>query len=264
MIKLIITDVDDTVAHEGSQYINPEYYEVIHALREKGVIFVVASGRQRQSIQKTFQPVSDEIIYIADNGTDIYSKEFETSLSFPQDEYEELIKDLHALGGEYQVMSCKPLVSYIEEGCDAFFDKMKNGYGYVLEKTKNAEKLEGICKISLYNPKGIEEEVEMKMKERWSGSMDVCIAGQWYLDFTGKGANKGKALSIIQEHYGITAEETAAFGNADNDISMLVEAKHSYAVANASEGLKAVASEVIGSMEEDAVLDKLKEFLSLV
>ena len=40
---------------------------------------------------------------------------------------------------------------------------------------------------------------------------------------------------------------------------MLQRAKYSYAVGNASENLKQTAYEVIGKMEEDAVLAKIKE-----
>ena len=82
-----------------------------------------------------------------------------------------------------------------------------------------------------------------------------------YLDFTKKGCNKGKGLSLLQKHYGITYEETAAFGNADNDISLIEKAKYGYAVGNASEGLKKAAYEVLAPMQEDAVLGKLKEIL---
>lgn len=35
MIKLIVTDVDDTVVPEGESVINPEYYEVIRECRKK-------------------------------------------------------------------------------------------------------------------------------------------------------------------------------------------------------------------------------------
>ena len=44
---------------------------------------------------------------------------------------------------------------------------------------------------------------------------------------------------------------------------MLQRAKYSYAVSGASEDLKETASEVIGAMEEDAVLAKMKELLEL-
>lgn len=45
MIKLIVSDVDDTLLPESTMNLNPEYFDVIKKLQEKGVIFVAASGR---------------------------------------------------------------------------------------------------------------------------------------------------------------------------------------------------------------------------
>ena len=42
MIKLIVTDVDDTVVPEGESVINPEYYEMIRECRKKGILIGVA------------------------------------------------------------------------------------------------------------------------------------------------------------------------------------------------------------------------------
>lgn len=44
----------------------------------------------------------------------------------------------------------------------------------------------------------------------------MCIAGRVYLDFTKKGCNKGNGVKIIQEHYGITPQETVTFGMSVN------------------------------------------------
>ena len=126
------------------------------------------------------------------------------------------------------------------------------GYGCQVKKVPDLKALPNISKVSLYDPDGIPSDVEEAMKERWSDKMDVCIAGSCYLDFTKKGCNKGKGLEILQKHYGITYEETAAFGNADNDISLIEKAKYGYAVGNASDALKKAAYEVIAPMQEDA------------
>ena len=45
MIKLIVSDVDGTLVEDGSADINPELFEVILKLREKGIQFAIASGR---------------------------------------------------------------------------------------------------------------------------------------------------------------------------------------------------------------------------
>ena len=49
MIKLIVTDIDGTLLPEGTHSLDPEYFEVITRLREKGIQFAAASGRHWKS-----------------------------------------------------------------------------------------------------------------------------------------------------------------------------------------------------------------------
>lgn len=261
MIKLIVTDVDDTVVPEGESVINPEYYEVIRECRKKGILIGVASGRQKPCVKKLFEPVLDEIFILADNGTDIWEKDYKTSMAIPDEDYQALARDVRELFPDYGIMACKPDLGYIPYGQEEYYAHMQ-AYPYDLEYVEDAAKLTDICKVSVWHKEGIGKDIEEIMQERWSGKLDVCIAGENFLDFMYKGCNKGKALSIIQEHYGINPEEMAAFGNADNDIPMLKQAKFSYAVGGASENLKQTAYEVIGEMKEDAVLKKIKEILN--
>ena len=46
MIKLVASDVDGTLVPDGTFEINPEIYDVIKKLKEKGITFAAASGRQ--------------------------------------------------------------------------------------------------------------------------------------------------------------------------------------------------------------------------
>ncbi|MDO4312046.1 MAG: HAD family hydrolase [Eubacteriales bacterium] len=260
MIRLIITDVDDTLVPESCSVINPEYYDIIRECRKKGIFFGVASGRQKPCVKNLFRPVLDEIFILADNGTDIWAKDYTISMKIPNEDYQGLAREYYELGDEYNIMSCKPDIAYIENGHEEYYEHMRS-YPYELEYVENAADLTDICKVSIWRREGIEQDVEERMRRSWSDRMEVCLGGECFLDFMNKGCNKGKALSIIQEHYGIKPEETAAFGNADNDIPMLRQAKYSYAVAGASDNLKAVASEVIGEMKDDAVLKKIREIL---
>ena len=68
MIKLIVSDIDGTLVPEGNTDLNPEYLEVIKKLTEKGIVFAAASGRHTSSIHAVFQPVSERIYYVSDNG----------------------------------------------------------------------------------------------------------------------------------------------------------------------------------------------------
>ena len=262
MIKLIVSDVDDTLLPESTMDLNPEYFEVIKKLQEKGVIFVAASGRQKVSIKKVFAPIQGSIAYLADNGTDISAGDFVESMKFEEEDYVKLAQDLESLSSRgFTYMPSMPDWNFVDESREDFYQVVL-GYGCQVKKVPDLKALPNISKVSLYDPDGIPSDVEEAMKERWSDKMDVCIAGSCYLDFTKKGCNKGKGLEILQKHYGITYEETAAFGNADNDISLIEKAKYGYAVGNASDALKKAAYEVIAPMQEDAVLGKLKEILA--
>lgn len=262
MIKMIITDVDDTVVPEAASVINPEYYEVIRECRRRGILFGVASGRQKPCVKNLFRPVLDEIFILADNGTDIWARDYKTSMPIPDEDYQELARQVRTEALKYSTMACKPDIAYIEHGHEEYYEHMRM-YPYEVEYVEDTSKLTGICKVSVWRSAGVEREFEDRMRERWSGCMDVCLGGDCFLDFTNKGCNKGKALSIIQQHYGISPEDTVAFGNADNDISMLKQATLSYAVAGASERLKQTACQVIGEMKDDAVLGKIREILRL-
>ena len=133
MVKLIVTDVDDTLVPEAGSVINPEYYDIIRECRKRGIIFGVASGRQKPCVRKLFEPVLDEIFILADNGTDIWSSQYQTSMKLPYDLYTELIDDIHELEG-YSIMACKPDIAYFEYGHEKYFEHMKT-YPYVGEYT---------------------------------------------------------------------------------------------------------------------------------
>ena len=84
-----------------------------------------------------------------------------------------------------------------------------------------------------------------------------------YLEFMPPLANKGKALAVVAEHYGCTAEETIAFGDSYNDIPMIEWAGMGVAVANGKAELREAADRVIGRSAEDAVGIALEEIFRL-
>ena len=65
MIKLIASDIDGTILPEGTDLVNPELYDVIRALKKKGIRFAAASGRQYESMHHVFAPVEEDIYFIA-------------------------------------------------------------------------------------------------------------------------------------------------------------------------------------------------------
>lgn len=72
MIRLVTCDIDGTLLHGEETSIDTETLEEIRRLREKGILFCPASGRQYHSLRRLFAPVQDEIAYICENGSVVF------------------------------------------------------------------------------------------------------------------------------------------------------------------------------------------------
>lgn len=69
MVKLIASDLDGTLLQNGARDVNPIVFDQIRTLKEHGIMFAAASGRQYLNLRRLFTPVQDDIAYIAENGS---------------------------------------------------------------------------------------------------------------------------------------------------------------------------------------------------
>ena len=77
MVKLVVSDIDGTLVGDGqgAEFLSPEYFQEIERLYDKGIRFMVCSGRQRQSVKKMFAPVADKIFLGCDGGSLVFDHE---------------------------------------------------------------------------------------------------------------------------------------------------------------------------------------------
>ena len=120
MIKLIASDLDGTLLLHGAQALNPEIYDLILALKEKGIHFVATSGRQIASQRNLFRPIADEISYIAENGAVcIYKNEVIATFAMDTDLAFRIIQAVKEQPNCLAVVSSAE-TCYIESGNDEF------------------------------------------------------------------------------------------------------------------------------------------------
>jgi len=79
---------------------------------------------------------------------------------------------------------------------------------------------------------------------------DIYSGDQW-LELMPKAASKSNAIRQLKDHLG--CDRLVVFGDGKNDVDMFELADEGYAVSNAADELKAVATAVIGSNNEDSV-----------
>ena len=261
MIKLIASDIDGTLVSDGESRLNPEYFDVILALREKGIQFAAATGRQWASIEQLFEPIKEKIFYLSDNGAyvgchgrNLFLHTIDRPLA------EQLILDIRGAEGVDAVVS-GPDCCYVETRNEALIDWMVNGYKFRVKQVDDLTKVEDqFTKISAYKDHGVCEAAG-HIKERYDSRLKIAMAGEMWMDCVALGVNKGEAIKTLQESLNILPEETMAFGDQLNDIEMLGQAYYSFAIGNARDEVKKAARFQADKNVNDGVLKVLKTLL---
>ena len=122
-IRLIACDVDGTLIKESTPTLYPEMIKAIKKLKDLGIAFCAASGRQYPSLKNVFDEVADDIFYIAENGAQIRYKERDIFTSPMKREYVVgIINMLRPYYGEIEVVVSTDNGSLIESKSSEFID----------------------------------------------------------------------------------------------------------------------------------------------
>lgn len=254
MIRLIASDLDGTLLRGGAQELSQELFGQIRRLKELGVLFVAASGRQFPIMRRMFGPVADDIAYICENGALTYMDgKFLYKDTLPEELSREIIQAIWEQDGAEMTMSGAGTY-YVRPKSEEFrrlIDFLKITY----QEVEDFDCLpESLVKVAVYEKKGIESSYPY-WRERFGGRCIVVTSGFDWLDFVPFGTNKGKGIRLLQKKLGIKPEECMAFGDEYNDIEMLQSVGHSFAMDTARTGVKKVSRYRTDHVEKE--LEKL-------
>lgn len=257
-IKMVVTDMDGTLLNSNHE-VSDRFFELYTRLKDRGILFVAASGRQHNSIVDKLERIKDEIIVIAENGG--YASQNNSELVFtplPKEANNIILSSLDGASNVHPVL-CARDNAYLTNNSPAFIEKLKEYYTeYTLLDDLKAYQGE-VLKIAIYHFESSEKYIYPAVKHL-EGNLKVKVSGQNWVDISSPNANKGYALDLIQRKHNITPEETLVFGDYNNDLEMLALAKYSFAMENAHPNVKKAAHYSTCSNDDfgvERVLEKL-------
>ena len=95
-------------------------------------------------------------------------------------------------------------------------------------------------------------------------SLTCCEMSRWhpaFVDVTARGNTKQRGIDEIIRHFGIRLEDTIAFGDGGNDISMLRHAGIGIAMGNARDEVKAAANYITDTVDEDGIAKAIQKWI---
>ncbi|MHA7056712.1 HAD family hydrolase [Aquimarina sp. M1] len=251
-IKLVATDMDGTLLNSRGE-VSQSFFYLFEELKELGVTFVAASGRQYYSIIHKLDAIKNDMIVIAENGALTMHKDEELQTTeIDRKTYLELLQLTKDLQGS-QVILCGRKKAYIQDYGKEFENMLKEFYGrYEIVKDLSQVLDDQYLKIAICNEKGSEKYLYPALKHL-ENRIKVKVSGKVWLDLSHNNANKGYALQNLQKNLDISTEETMVFGDYNNDLEMMSQARYSFAMQNAHPNVKAVANYSTKSNDENGV-----------
>lgn len=268
MIRLVLTDLDNTLIPHGAPHASMHAIAGIHALLDAGVRFGPVSGRVPAAMRWMFGGdeacsqtgafVNGQLVYV--DGVPVH----EELLDGPA--LSELAEFLRGYEG------CA-LTVYDLEDISETTDGAAYYAGATLQELRRSPHVFGrkprmlgsidwpaYIKANVRCDAPREEIVRLRdeLRSRFA-EFDFVLpdSNGFYIDILPAGWGKGKSVGVLGKRLGLAPDEIAVFGDSENDMSMLKAVPNSVTVANASPDVARVARWHIGSAEDDAVADAL-------
>ena len=267
-IKLIALDLDDTTLSTGGVLSDFNRTALLRAM-ECGIEIVVASGRNYASLPKCITEISGIRYAIVSNGAAVYDmQKNERIAGYPLPSYEaerilsivretpnciaEIIIDSIAYAPQDYLNDplkfSPPTISpHIVEYLQTTRHPVDDFYGFASENSHQLDSI-NITFTSAADRIEFQKRIEKETNEVYLTSSIGHL-----LEISNKRTGKGSGMRSVCEMLNIPLSETAACGNADNDIDMIRCAFLGAAVENATESCKEAADIIIPKNTENGV-----------
>lgn len=260
MKTLFVSDLDGTLLHSDER-VSPYTCDVINRLTEKGIMFSYATARSYITARKVTAGLNAQIPLIIYNG------------AFILDNLTGAIMLSNYFGNEVQGILSElinagiiPIVYAYIDGVEKFsfvYDKCSRGMKEFLStrtgdvRANSVTDTEQLRKGEIFYITCIDDEEKLKpFYDKYKDDFhcvfqrDIYSGEQW-LEIMPKSTSKANAVLRLKEY--LKAERVVVFGDGKNDVDMFEIADECYAVENAVEELKNIATAVIQSNNEDGV-----------
>lgn len=266
MKTLYLSDLDGTLL-QRDQTLSEFTLHTIDSLVERGMMFSYATARSIVTAGKVTRGLRLEVPVIVHNGAFIrHPGTGEVVQGFYLgEEGRRVLEDL-TWNGVY------PLVYSMNHGQEKFryvSDKMTPGMKRFLGTRQNDPRawpvrdVEELFRGEPYYITCVDEPEKLRhLYERYKDALRCILyteiySGDLFLELMPKAASKANAAVQLKTLLG--CDRLVVFGDGKNDLDLFRAADEAYAVENADEEVKALATAVIGSNQDDGVARWLLE-----
>lgn len=273
-VKILAFDLDYTLLDSKKQ-VSARTRETLKRAARKGYTLVVATGRGLSTVPQMVLEIEGFTYIVTANGARV------TELSTGRCVHAELL-------GEEDIKPALPFIEDPDIMREVFFDNRVYTdrhcladlprYGvtdpanqnYILTTREPVDDTVSVIHSTFGRLENVnifigepEKHARYLAELRKIPTINVVTSFKSNIEIGSSRASKGKGLTALAASFGLGPEAVMAFGDSNNDLSMIQDAGVGVAMANASEEIKAAADYITAGCDEDGVAQALEKLLGI-
>ena len=269
-IKLIATDMDGTLLDPKGQVDLPRLEKILDQLEERGIRFVIATGNEIHRVKQLLGHLTERVVLIVANGARIFEgNQLLQAQTWDDDMVNRALEFFKGRECQDQFVVTSMNGGFVKEG--TVFTQLENFMTPEMielfyQRMNFVDELEshlfsGVLKMSLVVGEERSDSVLEEINQLFNGHVQAVSSGYGCIDILQSGIHKAWGLQELLKRWDIKAEEIMAFGDSENDVEMLQLAGIAYAMENADDKAKAVATDFAPSNSQAGVYQVLEDWL---
>ncbi len=275
-IRVIVMDVDGTMTNHKKE-ITPKTKAALKKAQESGVKLILASGRPDSGLSDfaiELEMSRHHGLLVSFNGsrvTDCQTGEVLFNETMTVEQGKAVLE--HMKGFNVRPMIDKGNYMYVNDVYDCMIKHGEQEINIIQYESRGGkyklcemDDLAAFVDYPLNKILTAGEPIYLKehyreMMEPFKDTLSCMFTAPFYFEFTAQGIDKAKALEAVLNPMGYMQDEIIAFGDGQNDKTMIQYAGIGVAMDNAVEELKEVADEITLSNEDDGIAVSLYKYI---
>ena len=269
-IKVIATDMDGTLLDPRGQLDLPRLEKILDQLDQRGIRFVIATGNEIHRMRQLLGHLAERVVLVVANGARIFEhNELLQAQTWDDDIVDKALAHFKGRECQDQFVVTAMNGGFVKEGTvftelDKFMTpemikKLYQRMNFVDEFDSSL--FGGVLKMSMVVGEERSESVLQEINDLFDGHVRAVSSGYGCIDILQDGIHKAWGLEELLKRWNLKSEQIMAFGDSENDIEMLEMAGISYAMENAEERVKEIATEVAPANSQAGVYQVLENWL---
>lgn len=251
-IRLLISDVDGTLVTRDKR-LTPATIDAVRALRDHGIRFSITSSRPPFGMRMLCEPLALDLPIGPFNGSSLVMPDLSVleQATIPRRAVTESLALFARHGVDPWLFTTDRWLIQRDDG--HYVPHEQNTVAMPPAIIAAGQALpDAICKIvGVSGDFDLLARCEAGLQKLLGNDAHAARSQNYYLDVTPPGHDKGAFVQAMSQRLDIPVHEIATIGDMSNDLPMFRASGTSFAMGNAADAIKAQATDVTASNEED-------------